>query len=51
MGAPVVVRRFETDELNVILAELYAEVGFSPCLLGLEINSAGRSTPAARARP
>ncbi|MGI4737383.1 MAG: hypothetical protein ACRYG7_19630 [Janthinobacterium lividum] len=45
------VRRFETDELNVILAELYAEVGPSPCLLGLEISSVGRGTASAWARP
>ncbi|UOG73289.1 hypothetical protein MTX78_14275 [Hymenobacter tibetensis] len=30
-------RRFPTNELNVILAELYEEVGPTPTLLGLEI--------------
>lgn len=30
-------RRFPTNELNVILAELYAEVGPAPDLLGIEI--------------
>jgi len=30
-------RRFATDELNVILADIYAEVGPAPNLLGIEI--------------
>ncbi|MDQ2772466.1 MAG: hypothetical protein M3Y54_18420 [Bacteroidota bacterium] len=30
-------RRFPTNELNVILAELYEEVGPAPDLLGIEI--------------
>jgi hypothetical protein len=30
-------RRFATDELNVILADIYAEVGLAPDLLGIEI--------------
>lgn len=42
-------RRFATNELNVILAELYAEVGPSPRLMGIEIQTvrqlAGPSRP------
>lgn len=30
-------RRFFTDELNVILADIYTEVGPTPTLLGIEI--------------
>jgi hypothetical protein len=30
-------RRFSTDELNVILADIYTEVGPAPTLLGIEI--------------
>jgi uncharacterized Fe-S cluster-containing radical SAM superfamily protein len=30
-------RRFFTDELNVILADIYTEVGPAPTLLGIEI--------------
>ncbi len=30
-------RRFATDELNVILADIYAEIGPVPNLLGIEI--------------
>jgi hypothetical protein len=44
-------RRFDTDELTVILADLYEEVGPSARLMGLEIlavrRRSGRSWPAA----
>ena len=30
-------RRFATDELNIILADIYAEIGPAPNLLGIEI--------------
>jgi hypothetical protein len=30
-------RRFSTNELNVILADIYTEVGPAPTLLGIEI--------------
>ena len=30
-------RRFSTDELNVILADIYTEIGPTPTLLGIEI--------------
>ena len=30
-------RRFDTDELNVILADIYTEVGPAPTLLSIEI--------------
>jgi hypothetical protein len=30
-------RRFFTDELNVILADIYTEVGPAPTLMGIEI--------------
>ena len=39
-------RRFPTRELNVILAELYEEIGPAPDLLGIEILFI-RSLPAA----
>ena len=35
-------RCFATNELNVILAEIYLEVGPSPYLLGLEIQTVRR---------
>ena len=38
-------RSFATDELNVILADIYAEVGPAPNLLGIEILTIYR-TPA-----
>jgi hypothetical protein len=34
-------RRFSTDELNVILADIYTEVGPAPTLLGIEIMAIG----------
>jgi hypothetical protein len=39
-------RRFATDELNVILADIYAEIGPAPNLLGIEILTIHRA-PAA----
>lgn len=44
-------RRFDTDELNVILAELSAEVGPAPHLLGLEIFSITRLSGGFGSRP
>ena len=35
-------RRFATAELNVILADIYAEVGPAPDLLGIEILTIAR---------
>jgi hypothetical protein len=40
-------RRFATDELNVILADIYAEVGPAANLLGIEIIAINRATFAA----
>jgi hypothetical protein len=37
-------RRFATDELNVILADIYAEVGPAANLLGIEIIAIHRAT-------
>jgi uncharacterized Fe-S cluster-containing radical SAM superfamily protein len=31
------IRRFATDELPIILADIYAEIGPAPNLLGIEI--------------
>lgn len=36
-------RRFATDELNVILADIYAEVGPAADLLGIEIIAIHRA--------
>jgi hypothetical protein len=36
-------RRFATDELNVILADIYAEIGPAPNLLGIEILTINRA--------
>jgi hypothetical protein len=36
-------RRFATDELNIILADLYAEVGPAANLLGIEIIAIHRA--------
>ena len=42
-------RRFATDELNVILADIYTEVGPAANLLGIEITAIRRATFAAPA--
>lgn len=40
-------RRFATDELTIILADIYAEVGPAPNLLGIEILTIRRAPLAA----
>jgi hypothetical protein len=40
-------RRFATDELNVILADIYAEIGPAPNLLGIEILTIRRAPASA----
>jgi hypothetical protein len=44
-------RRFPTAELNVILADLYEEVGPSATLLGLEIVQIIRLPPSRKQAP
>jgi hypothetical protein len=44
-------RRFPTAELNVILADLYEEVGPTATLLGLEIVQIVRLPPSCRQAP
>jgi hypothetical protein len=44
-------RRFPTAELNVILADLYEEVGPTATLLGLEIVQIVRLPPSCRQTP
>jgi hypothetical protein len=44
-------RRFPTAELNVILADLYEEVGPSATLLGLEIVQITRLSPSHKQAP
>jgi len=43
--------RFATDELNIILADIYAEVGPAANLLGIEILTIHRAPFAASPRP